>query len=300
MSRLVLINGVSTLPEQAKISVYDRGFLYGDSIFETIRTYGGRLFALAEHIDRLANSAASVGIQLPVSAEQLTEETLRAVGEAGNKESYARVMVTRGSGPVDLDTASAEQPLRVVMVQPLVMPPAEYYRDGIMVRCVETVRASDAAGSAKLGNYLASALALRSARDAGAVEALVVNRDGLVVEGPTANVFLVRDGTIVTPPLEIGVLPGITRAIVIELARELGIDVDFAAYRAEKVVESDEILLTSSIREVIPVVQVDETMIGDGKPGRVTRALHRAFRQRVGLDGRLPHEEEQPKRAIGR
>ncbi len=291
MSRLVLIDGVSTPSERAQISVYDRGFLYGDSVFETIRTYGGRLFALAEHIDRLARSASSVGIQLPVSTEQLAEETLRAVREAGNAESYARVMITRGSGPVDLDTASAEQPLRVVMVQPLTTPPAEYYRDGILVRCIETVRASDAAGSAKLGNYLASALALRLARDAGAAEALVVNRDGLVVEGPTSNVFLVQQGTIVTPPLEIGVLPGITRAIVIELAGELGLAVDFAAYPAEQVVESDEIFLTSSIREVIPVVQVDDTVIGDGKPGRITGLLHRAFRQRVGLGGELPHND---------
>ncbi|RLB64958.1 MAG: branched-chain-amino acid aminotransferase [Deltaproteobacteria bacterium] len=291
MSRLVLIDGVSTPAERAQISVYDRGFLYGDSVFETIRTYGGRLFALAEHIDRLARSASSVGIQLPVSTEQLAEETLRAVREAGNAESYARVMITRGSGPVDLDTASAEQPLRVVMVQPLTTPPAEYYRDGILVRCIETVRASDAAGSAKLGNYLASALALRLARDAGAAEALVVNRDGLVVEGPTSNVFLVQQGTIVTPPLEIGVLPGITRAIVIELAGELGLAVDFAAYPAEQVVESDEIFLTSSIREVIPVVQVDDTVIGDGKPGRITGLLHRAFRQRVGLGGELPHND---------
>ncbi len=291
MSRLVLIDGVSTPSERAQVSVYDRGFLYGDSVFETIRTYGGRLFALAEHIDRLARSASSVGIQLPVSTEQLAEETLRAVREAGNAESYARVMITRGSGPVDLDTASAEQPLRVVMVQPLTTPPVEYYRDGILVRCIETVRASDAAGSAKLGNYLASALALRLARDAGAAEALVVNRDGLVVEGPTSNVFLVKQGTIVTPPLEIGVLPGITRAIVIELAGELGLAVDFAAYPAERVVESDEIFLTSSIREVIPVVQVDDTVIGDGKPGRITGLLHRAFRQRVGLDGELPHDD---------
>jgi len=290
MTKRVLIDGVSFPPEGAKISAYDRGFLYGDSVFETVRTYGGRLFALGEHLERLVRSASLIGIQLPVTSEQLAAETERVVAEAGNPESRARIMVTRGSGPVDLDPSSAEQPLRVIFVAPLVTPPAEHYRDGIAVHCVETVRASDAAGSAKLGNYLASALALRHARSAGAVEALVVNRDGVVVEGPTSNVFMVRDGALVTPPLEIGVLAGITRALVIERAAELGLEVRYAAYPAAEVVRSQELFFTSTLREIIPVVQMDGQPIGDGKPGPVTRSLHRALRRHVGLDGSLPHE----------
>ncbi|MBW2458519.1 MAG: aminotransferase class IV [Deltaproteobacteria bacterium] len=295
MSRRVLIDGVGYPPEGAKISAYDRGFLYGDSVFETVRTYGGRLFALTEHLARLVRSASQIGLRLPVSTEQLAEETERAVREGDNAESYARIMITRGSGPVDLDPMSAEQPLRVIFIAPLVTPPAAHYRDGITVHSVETVRASDAAGSAKLGNYLASALALRLAREAGAVEALVVNRDGVVVEGPTSNVFMVRDGALVTPPLEIGVLEGITRGIVIQLAGELGLEVRFEAYPPEQVAQSDELFLTSSLREVIPVVLVDERQIGDGKPGPVTRSLHRAFRQHVGFDGLLPHEASAPR-----
>ncbi len=290
MGRLALIDGVALLPADAKISIYDRAFLYGDSVFETIRTYAGELFALTEHIQRLEDSAQKIGLDLPVPAEVLETETRRGVEEAGNDESYARVMLTRGSGPVGLDPALATKGRRVVLIEPLVMPPASYYRDGIGAHCVETVRASDAAHSAKLGNYLASALALRTARDAGAEEALVVNREGLVVEGPTSNLFAVLKGELVTPPLEAGILAGITRGRVLALAAEQGIAVRFRALTIAELQQADELFLTSTIREIVPVVRVDGLTIGDGKPSEITRKLHRALRHLVGLGGRLPFE----------
>jgi branched-chain amino acid aminotransferase len=287
--RLVYIDGERFGPAEAKISVYDRGFLYGDSVFETIRTYGGKLFALEMHIDRLEESAAKMHIALPVDKATIVAETRRAVEEANNPESYARVMLTRGGGPLGLDTDLADGPTRVILVEPLQMPPKEHYERGIAAACIETVRASDAADSAKLGNYLASVLALRKAKEAGAVEALVVNRDGLVVEGTTSNIFAVVRGGLVTPPLDIGILAGITRAEVLAAAAELGIPVDERAMTATELYAVDELFITSSIREVLPVVVVDGHTIGTGTPGSITRRLHRAFRARVGL-AKLPFE----------
>ncbi len=291
MGRLAVIDGQEHPPESAFVSVYDRGFLYGDSVFETVRTYGGALFALDEHLSRLAQSALKMGIELPISVEELATETLRAVAHASNHESYARIMLTRGSGPLGLDPELADRALRVILVEPLKMPPREHYETGIEAHCVQTVRASDAADSAKLGNYLASALALRKARLAGADEALVVNRDGLVVEGTTSNIFAVVKGELITPPLDSGVLAGITRKHILDIAAEEGLVVSFRAMTPAELIQSDEVFLTSSIREILPIQKVDGHQIGDGRPGPLTRRLHRAFRRLVGMDGKLPFEE---------
>jgi branched-chain amino acid aminotransferase len=277
-------------PEEARISVYDRGFLYGDSVFETIRTYRGAPYLLEDHVTRLERSAAEVGIAPGVTHRELVEETARAIVTAQNPDSYARLILSRGSGGLGLDPTNAEAPLRVVLVEPLRMPPRALYQNGIRACSVETVRAADAANSAKLGNYLASVLALREARASGADEALVVNRDGLVIEGTTANVFAVRGDRLLTPPLAVGVLAGITRARILELAREQGLAVDEVALPPAELARCDELFLTSSIREIVPVVTLDGAPIGDGKPGRRTRELHRAFRKSVGLEHELPWE----------
>ena len=286
--RVVLINGEPSAPESATVSVYDRGFLYGDSVFETIRSYGGRLFQLDEHLVRLEVSAASMGIAMPVTVEVLAEEVHRAVALSGNDESYVRLMLTRGAGPFGLDPQLAQEPLRVLFVQPLRMPPAQLYQNGVTTHCVETVRASDAADSAKLGNYVASVLALRAAREKGAQEALVINRDGLVVEGTTSNIFVLLDGVMTTPPTSAGVLAGITRGVVVQLIGELGIPFEERALPRAEVRRADEVFLTSSVRELVPVVEVDGQPIGHGKPGALTRKLHRAFRAHVGLGDELP------------
>jgi branched-chain amino acid aminotransferase len=282
MGRLAVIDGVVLGPSEARISVYDRGFLYGDSVFETVRTYGGKLFALTEHLTRLARSADLTGIVVPVPLAQLGREAEAAITAAGNPESQVRVMLTRGSGPMGLDPGLAGEPCRVILVEPLTPPSAQQYLRGISVRCVQTVRASDAAHSAKVGNYLASALALRDARAAGADEALVVNRDGVVVEGTTFNVFAVLGGKLVTPPLEIGILAGITRAVVIEQAERMGLEVSYRAVTPAALARSDEVFITSTIREVLPVTRIDDAPVSGGVPGPVTRRLHRAFRAHVG------------------
>jgi branched-chain amino acid aminotransferase len=291
MTRLVSIDGAIVSPDDAKVSVYDRGFLYGDSVFETIRTYGGAPFALDEHMDRLERSADRVAIAMPVPRAVIAEEVRRAIAEAGNAESYARVMLTRGSGPLGLDPSLATAPLRVILIEPLKPIPASLYRDGVAVVTVRTERPADAAQGAKVGNYLTSLLALRKAYDAGAHEALILNASGQVVEGTTSNVFAVRRGgagasggpALVTPPDEAGLLPGITRAHLFEAAAELGIPVEYASLTPEETAASDEVFLSSSLREVLPVVRVDGMTVSDGRPGRVTRELHAAFRRRAGL-----------------
>jgi len=281
MTRLVVIDGVVQTPEHAVISVYDRGFLYGDSVFETVRTYSGKLYALDQHLRRLERSAESIGVTLPVPWEQIGTEAKRAILEADNGESYVRIMVTRGSGPLGLDTALATSPLRVILVEPLVPPPDAHYLEGIGAVCVQTVRASDAVHSAKLGNYLASALALRDAKKAGAQEALVVNRDGLVIEGTTSNVFMIKGETLLTPPLQIGILEGVTRGVVLELAEREGLRFLEAALPVAELKQCDEVFITSSIRELLAVVRVGGEAIADGKPGPVTRRLLKAFRAHV-------------------
>ncbi|MSP25743.1 MAG: branched-chain-amino acid aminotransferase [Myxococcales bacterium] len=282
MARLVVIDGVPCAPEEAKISVYDRGFLYGDSVFETVRTYVGRVFSLDLHLARLERSAASLGITMPVSRDVLMREIVAALANAHNEESYARLMITRGSGALGLDPALARTATRVLLIEPLTMPPPETYARGIRALCIPTVRASDAAHSAKIANYLASALALRDARAAGADEALVVDRNGLVIEGTTSNVFAVADGRLLTPSLESGILDGITRELVLERARELGLAIELRALSPAELSASDEVFITSTIRELVPVVVVDGRTVGLGVPGKWTRALHRAFRQHVG------------------
>ena len=288
--RLVLVNGEPKAPEEAVVSVYDRGFLYGDSVFETIRTYGGKPFALEEHVQRLARSASRVLIELPLPIEEIAKEIERAVELAQNPESSIRVMLTRGTGPLGLDPDLARNPSRFVFVEPLKMPPVEAYRDGIKTILVRTSRATDAtaAAGAKVANYLTSLLALREAKQAQATEALIVDGNGMVVEGATSNVFVVKNGELVTPPESAGILPDITRAHLIEVAKELGVVVRFEELPEASILDADEVFISSSIREVLPVVRVDEKTIGDGKPGAMTRKLHSAFRKAVGAPGPDP------------
>jgi branched-chain amino acid aminotransferase len=286
MTALVMIDGCVMAPERARVSVFDRGFLYGDAVFETIRTYGGRTFALDEHMDRLARSAGRVLIPLPVPIATIRAEVLSAVAEAGNPESYVRAMLTRGSGPLDLAPGPDLVPLRVVIVGPLRPPPPEAYAEGVGVithRTQRTADATDAAG-AKVTNYLVSVLAMRQARAVSAAEALIVDRSGCVVEGATSNVFAVIDGRLVTPPEAAGILLGITRQRVIEAARDLGLEVVERALPLADLAVCSELFISSSIREMLPVVRVDGAMVGSGKPGAVTLGLLAAFRAKVGQD----------------
>lgn len=280
MNRVAMVDGVVHPLEEATVSVLDRGFLYGDSVFETIRTYGGVPHALGEHLERLERSAALVHIELPVSRAVLAQEIAESVRAAGNDESYIRAMITRGSGELGLDPSLSGIGLRVILVTPLVPPSPALYESGIGAITHVTRRAADAtsAAGAKIGNYLVSVLAVREAKARGATEALIVDADGRVVEGATSNVFFVRDGVLLTPSEELGILPGITRRAVLTVAARLGMDVDFRAPFVPEIAEFDEVFITSSIRELLAVVRIDGVNVSDGTPGPVYRRLLAAFR----------------------
>jgi branched-chain amino acid aminotransferase len=284
LTSLVLIDGRPMAPDDAKVSVFDRGFLYGDSVFETLRTYGGRPFALGRHLGRLAASAARVFIELPVSLEQLGREVESAIVGAGNAESYVRVTVTRGVGEaMGLDPGLSRHALRVVIVTPLVSPPPEQYRDGVSVVSFRTERVTDHSGAAgaKVGNYLTAVLANRQARLRRAAEALIIDGRGRVIEGATSNVFAVSsDGQLITPPEEDGILLGITRENVLATARELGIPLRLESLPLEALGSVSELFVSSSIRELLPVVRVDDVVVGSGKPGPFTLRLLQAFREK--------------------
>jgi branched-chain amino acid aminotransferase len=281
MSIRVHVAGRICSPENAHISVFDRGFLYGDSVYETIATAGGRLFALDEHLDRLERSAARLSLALPERAkiEAAIAETLVA---AGNAETRVRVMVTRGVGPLDLDPAAGEEPALVVIAQPLGGPRPEMYDAGVAVAIVSVVRNLPEAidPAVKSGNYLNNVLALQEARrrHPGAHEAILCSASGSVAEGASSNVFVVTGGTLLTPALQVGILEGVTRGKVLALARAEGItcrEVDFLA--PDEVRAADEVFITSAARGVLPVTTVDGRPVAAGIPGPVTRRLMESY-----------------------
>lgn len=301
MSSGVWIDGHKVSPEAAKVSVFDRGFLYGDSVFEALRTYGGRPFALDRHLTRLQRSAERVYIELPVSAEQLGREVATAIVEAGHPESYVRVTLTRGIGEtLGLDPGLSRHPLRVVIVQPLASPAPETYENGIHAVTYRAQRVTDdsAAAGAKVGNYLMAVLANREARKAGASEALIVDGRERVIEGATSNVFAVIAEELVTPPESDGILLGITRETVLAVASDLALPVRLASLTLEQVQGASELFISSSIRELVPVVRLDGAPIAGGRPGPTTLRLLSEFRKkcleealgtgRVVATGRVP------------
>lgn len=277
----VFIDGKPCAGSEARVSVFDRGFLYGDSVFETIRTYGGRPFALEEHLARLWRSAELVFIPMPWSREQLHEEVLAAVHAAGNPESYIRLMVTRGQGELGLDPGLAHLPLRVIIVGTLHSLPSQIYETGAAGVTFRTLRPSDAtvAEGAKIGNYLVAVLAMREAKKVNANEALIVDREGRVVEGASSNVFIVRDGALLTPPLDAGILAGVTRSRAITAAQRLGIPVRYEVPQLDYVRAAAELFVSSSIRELLPIVTLDGVAIGNGRVGAITRQIRAEFRR---------------------
>ncbi len=280
MGTKVCIDGELVDPEQAFVPVLDRGFLYGDSVFEVLRTYGGVPAPERRHLERLERSCARVGIALPVPLDTVRDEVHRTLAAADNEESWIRIVITRGAGPISFDVRSARAPRRIVIVQPLTTLPAEAYAEGVAVVTAITPRALDSspAAGAKSSNYLTNLLATDSARQAGAHEALVLGPGGEVLEGATSNVFVVRQATVITPPLAMGILGGITRALVLEAAVAAGMPVSEGLLFPHDLYTAEEVFLTSSIREVLPVVRVDGVPVADGRPGEWTRRLHAAYR----------------------
>lgn len=279
----VAIDGEVVDSGEARVSVFDRSFLYGDSVFEVYRTYGGVPFAETEHLERLARSAARLMIPMPVSLETLSSEVRATLDAAGEGDWYVRVVVTRGTGPLSYDPSTASNPLRVIIVAPVSVPPAEHYEQGVMVSLLEVSRPTDdaRASGAKASNYLANLLAVHEAKQKGAQEALMLGRSGQILEGASSNIFIVKDGKLRTPEPQPGILVGITRATVLAAAAEEGIEAEEGEIRPNDLYDADEAFLTSSIREVMPVVSADGRTIGSGRPGPVTKQLHEGYLRAV-------------------
>ena len=271
----VYIDGAVRLPEDAKDSLFDRGFLYGDSVYETIGTSYGRLFAARDHLDRLDRSASRIGLSVP-PRQEIVSAIAETMAAAGNPESRVRVILTRGEGKLDLDPASATDSRLVVIVFPLGPPTPEMFDKGVAVAIVSITRNSPSAidPAVKSGNYLNNVLALGEARRrSGAYEAILCAGDGSIAEGSTSNVFAVVGGEIRTPPAEVGIVDGITRAKVIELARSAGIPFAERRIQPDELRAADEAFLTSATRGVLPIATIDERPVGSGTPGPVTRRL---------------------------
>jgi len=276
----VWLDGAAVRGDQARVPVLDRGFLYGDSVYEVTRTFAGVPHQLAAHLDRLQRSAAGLEMRLPTREQieaAVADVCLAArrrpgagAGGAIPDELYLRIVVTRGAGELGLDPALADAPRLVVIARPVRPPPAEAYRDGVAVVLSQRMRARP---SLKTGNYLESVLAVREARRAGAHEALLCDSVGRITEGSSSNVFLARGGRLHTPPISAGLLPGITREIVIRLARQAGIAVDEAPVWPADLGRAEEMFLSSSIRGVLPVTRCDARVLGDGRPGELTRKV---------------------------
>ena len=283
MSQQIYINGEYFSREDAKISVFDHGLLYGDGVFEGMRIYSGKVFRLHEHLVRLWQSANSIALQIPISLEQLTADVNEAVAKNGLDDGYIRLVVTRGAGPLGLDPYKCERPQVVIIVDSITLYPESFYTEGLELVTAATMRNHPAALSPRIKslNYLNNIMAKMEGLKAGCMETLMLNHKGEVAECTGDNIFIVDRGRLLTPPNDAGILEGITRNAVLELATEAGIETDQQAMTRHDIFVADECFLTGSAAEVVAVVKLDDRVIGDGKPGPITRRLNEAFRKLV-------------------
>ncbi|MED1748328.1 MAG: branched-chain-amino-acid transaminase [Bacillota bacterium] len=283
----IFLNDELVKKEDAKISVYDHGFLYGDGVFEGIRVYNGNIFRMKEHLDRLYDSARSIMLNIPYSLEELTEKMIHTVERNGLKDAYIRLVVSRGAGDLGLDPNNCGRANTVIIVEPLAIFPKHLYETGIDIVTVPTRRNRPDVLSPKVKslNYLNNILVRIEAHMAGVSEALMLNDQGYVAEGSADNVFIYKKGKLYTPPGYIGALEGITRNAIMEIAEDLGYEVKEEPFTRHDVYTAEEVFLTGTAAEVIAVVKVDGRTIGEGKPGVHTNKLLEQFRKRVVEEG---------------
>jgi branched-chain amino acid aminotransferase len=285
------VEGKLVPPEQAMVPVLDRGFLYGDSVYEVVRTYAGRPFEMDRHLARMEKTASRIDLTLP-PRDVIIRELQRTLEAAANSESYARIIVTRGEGEFGLSPFLARGENRlVILVRPLAPPPEEQYARGLQMAIARIRRNPPEAldPALKTGNYLNNILALREAHQAGADDAILLDLRGRVTEGTTSNVFFVQRGVLVTPPLSLGMLEGVTRALFIEIARAEGLLLREEPHGPEALAAADEVFMTSTLREAMPVTSLvfldspgeQVRKVDGGTPGPIAKRLRAAFRAYV-------------------
>jgi len=281
VSLKVCIDGELVDKEDATVSVFDHGLLYGDGVFEGIRVYNGEMFRGQDHIDRLYDSAKAIALDIPASREELRQDIYRTLEANELTDAYVRVVVTRGEGTLGLDPTKCSEPTTIIITDDIVLYPEEYYEKGLEVITVPTVRNNPNALSPKIKslNYLNNILAKIEGLQAGVVEAIMLNQQGHVAECTGDNIFVVKDGDLVTPPPHAGILEGITRDVVIELAEEIGVQVRREQLTRFDLYVADECFLTGTAAEIVPVVTVDSRDIGNGQPGELTLKLLDLFQQ---------------------
>ena len=287
MSAMVNVNGRISDHEHAVISVFDHGFLYGEGVYETLRTYSGQPFLFDRHMRRLRKSASMLALSVPPTNEDIDRrfrETMKAAGLGGHdREAYLRILVTRGIGELTYDPAACGEPTIVIIAKPHVDPPIEAFERGVTVALVDIVRNHPGSVNPliKSNNLLNNALAMQEAFKRGAFEGVMRNYRGELAECTTANLFVVKNGEALTPPLDAGLLAGITREYLFEVGQHIGIRVCEQTLRDADLFGADEAFLTSTTREIVPIVHVDTHTIGNGQPGPVTTALLQAFRRKA-------------------
>lgn len=279
MSSLVYLDGELVPEGEAKVSVFDHGLLYGDGVFEGIRAYNGRIFLLDEHLRRLQNSARALMLEIPLSMEELREAVLVTVRANELHDAYIRLVVTRGPGDLGLDPRKCPKPTIFIIAASIALYPEEVYEKGLsLITCTTRRNSPDALDPAiKSLNYLNNILAKIETIQAGVPEGIMLSADGYVAECTGDNLCVVNDDQVFTPPVSVGNLEGITCAVVMGIARELGMTAEEKLFRLQTVYCADEVFLTGTAAEVVPVVSVDGRVIGGGTPGAVTRQLKKEF-----------------------
>lgn len=280
MGLKIYLNGQIVPQEEAKVSVFDHGLLYGDGVFEGIRAYNGKIFTLQEHLDRLYASASAISLTIPISKAEMGDAIKNTMAANNLTDSYIRLVVTRGVGKLGLDPNKCAKPQIIIITDTIELYSKALYEKGLDIVTVTTIRNHFSALDPKIKslNYLNNILAKIESIRAGAGEALMLNKDGYVAECAGDNIFIVKDNALITPPASAGILIGITRNLVMKLATDMGIAVKEELMSRCDLYVADECFLTGTAAEIIPVVTIDGRVVSSGKPGKVTQALLKKYR----------------------
>lgn len=276
---LAYVNGKFVPCGQAMVSVLDHGFLYGDGVFDTMRAYDGTVFKLKEHVDRLFRSAGLIGLEIPISKQEVADIVVEVLRKNKLRDAYMRVTVSRGVGEIGLDPDLCETPTIVVLAKQFVPYPPSLYEGGVSLITSSVVKNDSKAinPNIKSTNFLNNILAKIEAKKSGAFDALMLTGDGFVSECTTSNIFIVSEGALKTPPKQL-VLEGITRNTVLDVAKKIGVKAAEEKFRINEVYSSQECFITNTSLELMPVVRVDDNIIGDGRHGKLTKKLLEDYR----------------------